>query len=331
VTLGISSNMTSPYTVSSVYTIEIQPGSNTIIVNHSFPVTSVLERVYVSILLDSNLAGNVSFILSQTEGIGGRTTVRHSATPYEHLYRTNAVSICRLIISTSTIGFIPLDNVFVVPDPANLTASKLYVDYAEQLSHAIQQARVGIVDKNNDYTEIIITITIAGLVVVGTLAYIAGAPVAVPLTASAIALYWIFRKQVKDGLDVLGDKLDDFLHKTFDFLGDLTQPILEFIWKVVVFVYHALSWIISNAIHLLAIWCVITVYLLAVYAVNGVCSAVTKSRRQREKGNIFNVEVFDRIIGETYEKYVKLVMFNMSLIGAMFVILQTILRMVVPI
>lgn len=330
-TIGISSNMTSSYTVSSVYTIEIQPGYNTIIVNHSFPVTSVLERVYVSLLLSQNLAENVSFILSQTEGIGGRTTVRHSNSPYQHLYRTNAVSICRLLVSTSTIGYVPLDKVFVVPDPANLTASKQYVDYANQLYHAIQQGRIRFVDEDNNVNEIIITITIIGLVVVATALVIAGAPVVIAVGVTALALAWIFRDDLANAANDAKKKIDNLLDKVISFFGTAIKSFSKFIWKVVVFLYHSLSWIVTNAMQLLALWCVLTVYLLAVYAANGVCSAVTKSRRERKRGYIFNVETFDRVIMETYEKYVKLVMFNMSLIGALFVILSIVLKMVVPI
>lgn len=331
VTLGISSNMTTAYTISAPHSIEVQPGTNTIIVNDSFAITSVLERVYVSILLSQSLMENVSFILSQTEGIGGRTTIRHSASPYEHLYRTNAVSICRLLISTTTIGYVPLDKVFIVPDPANLTASKLYVDYANQLYHAIQNGRIRFVDEEGNIKDIIITITIAGLVVVGTLAFIAGSPIIVPLAVTALALAWIFRDDLGNLARDTAKKIGDALNKVISFFGTAIKAFSKFIWKVVVFLYNSLSWIVTNAIHLLALWCITTVYLLAVYAVNGVCSAVTKSRRERKRGDIFNVEVFDKIIGETYEKYVRLVMFNMSLIGAMFVILSTILRMVAPI
>jgi hypothetical protein len=94
-------------------------------------------------------------------------------------------------------------------------------------------------------------------------------------------------------------------------------------------VVHAISWLISNGKHLLALWTIISVYLLGVYAANGICNAVTRGRAKKGK-KIINTMVFEQEIRGTYSQYMRLATLTVSLIAAVTALLLTTLKLLRP-
>ena len=284
---------------------------------------------------------NASLISFPTEVLEGQNAYQviteNSHTDGPVLFNSSLPFVIAYMINTTAVMFVPLEQyaVFVVPDPSDYEASLLYVNYSQQFAHAIQDSRLWIEDEEGDIIEVIITLTIIGLLVVGVAAYIAGAPVLVPLTAVAIAIAWLYREQLKRGLHAtynaikgwVADNLAPIFYSFLEVLYDLGA----FIYRAIVFVVHAISWLITHALHFMALWTVLSVYLLCVFAANGICSACTAGRRKRKRGYIINFKVFDDVISSTWDRYWKLLTMNFSLYAALMGFLAVILRMVSPI
>lgn len=311
VSLVISSTPTGTDNTSLIQNFSFKPGTNNLLFNFTFgdPLLT-FARMTLNVTLLNQTGRKVDFAFTWSED--GKTIIRQSYSPFSHYYRLNATPVLRYVVSPTQIEYIPIDQytVFVVPNPYDIEASRAFVQEAKNIQADIYLRNTVGVETESLWLSVFDFI----------MTFIFGAT-------------WIGAKLLADYLinSPLGGFANWLRTTLLPFVIDGITAFCYFIYDILDFVVHALSWIATHSMQLLALWSVMMVYLLAVYAVNGVCSAVTKSRRGRKKGDIFNVEIFDQVIGETYEKYIRLVMFNMSLIGALFVILSVVLKMVIPI
>jgi len=307
----------------------LTPGFNTVTAEGKWTSGNMdIDWIQLDVTMSVEDALNISFVSCSVppwEIFSSELLLWSFVAPLQtaHHYSTQTI-LHTYQISTSRASYIPLDlyDVYVVPNPADYNASMLYVNYSEQYAHLLETFVFRKEDEGKNIYQFLFELWVIGII------SIALGP-ALPLAAYLyINRAWVMATwgRVWSWLESLVPDAPEWVLNFFNTLYRIGWHI----WQILEAVVHALSWLVTHGLHILALWVVISVYLMAVYATNGLCDAVVSSRRTRRRGDVFNVRKFDECVQHAFKNYMRLATFNMSLVAAMVAIMLAAIRMVSP-